>query len=145
MSGRIAFSLACGLILSTQLEAQTPAKPAGLPFEPKIQVYRDKDEKEIVFKLRLEQPFLAEEFEKGNFLRLRALDRKAYLIYPMETKFKDKQAEFLGRLRGTGPARLSLNYEIVTENLDGSKKVDVREGTINVDIPTTATGSPSLF
>lgn len=145
MFGRFVPGLAWGLLISTVATAQPPPKASGLPFEPKIQVYRDKDGKEVVFKLRLEQPFLAEEFEKGNFLRLRALDRNAHLIYPMETKFKDKQAEFLGRLRGAGVARLSLGYEIVTENLDGSKKVDLREGEVKVEIPTTATGSASLF
>jgi len=135
----------CAVILSTLTVAQPPVKSTGLPFEPKVQVYRDKDGKETVFKLRLEQPFLAEEFEKGNYLRLRALDRNAYLIYPQETKFRDKQAEFLGRLRGAGKARLNLSYEIVTENLDGSKKVDVRDGEVTVDVPAAPTGSSSLF
>src|SRR5215831_19126219 len=52
------------------------APPAGaradkLPFQHKVEVYRAKDGV-TVFALRLEQPFLAEEFEKSNYLRLRA-------------------------------------------------------------------------
>src|SRR5207247_1129312 len=101
----------------------------------------DKEGQVAVFKLRLEQAFLADEFEKGNYLRLRALDDKAYLIYPQETKFKQKHAEFFGRLRGQGTAKLTLAYEIVSENLDGSRKVDVRNGVLAIDIPSKADGS----
>jgi hypothetical protein len=121
------------------------ARGQALPFHHKIEVYRDKEGDAVVFALRLEQPFLAEEFEKSNNLRLRALDRNAYLIYPKETKFAQKHAEFYGRLRGQGKAKLRLSYEIVSENLDGSRKVDVREGDLEVTIPTEPTGPGSIF
>ena len=99
-----------------------------LPFNHKVEVYRAKEKDALVFSLRLEQPFLAEEFEKSNYLRLQALDRNAYLLYPKETKFQQKHAEFYGRLRGEGKAKLRLAYEVVSENPDGSRKVEVRQG-----------------
>ena len=71
-----------------------------LPFNHKVEVYRDKDGQTLAFALRLEQPFLAEEFEKSNYLRLAPLDANAYLIYPSETRFHERHAEFYGRLRG---------------------------------------------
>ena len=43
--------------------------------------------------------FLADEFEKSNYLRLKSSDDRAYLIYPKETRFHQKHAEFFGRLR----------------------------------------------
>lgn len=117
----------------------------ALPFNYKVEVYRAKEEEAMVFALRLEQPFLSEEFEKSKHLRLQALDRNAYLIYPKETKFVQKHAEFYGRLRGQGKAKLRLTFEIVSENLDGSRKVDVRHGDIEVSIPTAATGPEGIF
>src|SRR5436189_1965810 len=90
-----------------------PARAEPLPFHHKVEVYRDKDGDVTVFSLRLEQPFLAEEFEKSNYLRLEALDRNAYLIYPKETRFQQKHAEFYGRLRGEGKTKVRLSYEIV--------------------------------
>src|SRR4029077_11395653 len=85
------------------------ANPAGadpLPFQSKVEVFREKDTKVVVFALRLEQPFLAEELEKSNYLRLAPLDRNAYLIYPTQARFRQKHAEFYGRLRGQGKAKL---------------------------------------
>ncbi len=116
-----------------------------LPFKHKVEVYRPKEGDVLAFSVRLEQPFLAEEFEKSNYLRLEALDRNAYLIYPKETKFQQKHAEFYGRLRGEGKARLRLAYEIVSENPDGSRKVEVRQGDVEVAIPTTETGPQSIY
>src|SRR5213076_520346 len=113
-----------------------PARAEPLPFQHKVDVYREKDTGVMVFALRLEQPFLAEEFEKSNYLRLQAQDKNAYLIYPRETKFQQKHAEFHGRLRGQGKAKLRLSYETVSENLDGSRKLDVRQGDIEVAIPS---------
>ena len=49
----------------------------ALPFGQKVEVYRDKDGDVTVFTVRLEQPFLAEEFEKSNYLRLRSGDERA--------------------------------------------------------------------
>ena len=99
-----------------------PRIPADeLPFHRKVELYRDEDGKIVVFALRLEQPFLAEQFEKSNYLRLSSLDEGSYLIYPKETKFQQKHAEFYGRLRGDGEARLKLSYETISGNLDGSR------------------------
>ncbi|GEM_PF-2156574 len=73
---------------------------AQLPFQHKVDVYRSAEGDEVAFRIRLEQAFLAEEFEKSNFLRLRSDAANAYLIYPQQTKFQQKHAEFFGRLRG---------------------------------------------
>lgn len=116
-----------------------------LPFTHKVEVHRQKEGDVTVFVVRLEQPFLADEFEKSSHLRLQGLDRNAHLIYPKETRFQQKHAEFYGRLRGTGKAKLRLNYEVISENLDGSRRVDVRQGDIEVPIPTGPSGPPSLF
>jgi hypothetical protein len=66
-----------------------------LPFQQKVELYRSKDGKTTAFTVRLEQPFLAEEFEKSNYLRLRSSDERAHLIYPKQTKFHQKHAESL--------------------------------------------------
>ena len=121
-----------------------------LPFQQKVEAYRSKDGDEIAFSVSLEQPFLAEEFETSNYLRLRSADERAYLIYPKETKFHQKHAEFFGRLRGEGSVELQLSYETVSENLDGSRRVQVKTGTITVDIPPATdpsreVGPRSLF
>ena len=104
-----------------------------LPFQHKVEVSRNKDV--IAFTVRLEQPFLAEEFEQSNYLRLRSGDERAYLIYPKQTKFHQKHAEFYGRLRGDGTVKLNLSYETVSENLDGSRRVQAKDGTVEVTIP----------
>lgn len=118
---------------------------AGLPFEHKLTFYRDKEGDTIAFCLLLEQPFLAEEFERSNYLRLHPLDQNAHLVYPKETRFEQKHAAFYGRLRGSGTAKLRLEYETVTENLDGSKRVQVQQGEIEIPIPPEQTGIPSVF
>lgn len=133
-----ALSVALGGWLATA-SAQT------LPFKHKVEVYREKDGEVSVFALRLEQPFLAEEFEKSNYLRLAPLDSNAYLIYPKETKFQQKHAAFYGRLRGSGKARLRLSYETVLENLDGSRRVEVNQSELEVVIPTEHTGPRSIY
>ena len=140
------------LVIALAFVAVFPATgfSQALPFRHKIEVYREKnveakDGEAIVFALRLEQPFLADEFEKSSQLRLQALDRNAYLIYPKETKFSEKHAEFYGRLRGQGKAKLRLSYDIVSENLDGTRKVDVRQGDIEVAIPTEPGGPAGIF
>ena len=112
----------------------------ALPFGQKVEVFREKESDVIVFTVRLEQPFLAEEFEKSNYLRLRSNDDRAYLIYPKETTFQQKHAEFYGRLRGQGAVKLQLAYEIVSENPDGSRRVQTRQGEIEVAIPAEPTG-----
>ena len=117
----------------------------ALPFGQKVEVFREKDSDVIVFTVRLEQPFLAEEFEKSNYLRLRSGDERAYLIYPKETTFQQKHAEFYGRLRGQGTVKLQLAYEIVSENPDGSRRVQTRQGEIEVPIPAEPTGLRSLY
>jgi hypothetical protein len=136
-----------GLFAVFALASILPAEDRNdpMPFQHKIEVYRQKDGDVMVFVLRLEQPFLAEEFEKSNYLRLKALEKNALLIYPTDTKFHQKHAEFYGRLRGEGVAKLKLSYEMVTEKLDGGRQVDVRETTIEVPIPKEPGGPASLF
>jgi hypothetical protein len=116
-----------------------------LPFQSKVEVYREKDTGVAVFALRLEQPFLAEELEKSNYLRLAALDRNAYLIYPTEARFHQKHAEFYGRLRGKGKARLRLSYETVSETPRGTLKVDVRHADLEIDIPAEPGGPAAIY
>ncbi len=125
----------------------SPAAAAdALPFHHKVEVYRPKDEEDVrVFVVRLEQPFLAEEFERSNYLRLEPLDANAYLVYPKETIFQQKHAEFYGRLRGQGKARLRLSYEIVSERPDGARQVQVRRGEIEVPVPEEPVGSKQIF
>ena len=89
---------------------------------------------------------LAEESRKrANYLRLHSTDDRAYLIYPKETTFEQKHAEFYGRLRGSGKVALQLDYEIVSENPDGSRHVETRQGQIDVAIPAEPTGLASLY
>ena len=116
-----------------------------LPFESTIETYRSEDGDVTAFGVRLEQPFLAEQFEKSNLLRLEPLDDKAYLVYPKETKFSRKYAEFFGRLKGTGTARLKLSYEVVTEDLAGAPKVDVKTTEIEVPIPEEMVGIEDVY
>ncbi len=122
----------------------------SLPFQHKVEVYRSQQGDVTVFTLRLEQPFLAGEFDKSSYLRLQPVDDRAYLIYPKETKFQQKHAEFYGRLRGEGKVKVKLSCEIVSENLDGSRRVDVRQGEIEVAIPeipdpSAAVGPKSIY
>jgi len=132
----------CGAFCALPLSEA--ASDDALPFQQKVEVYRS-DEGDSAFRLRLEQPFLAEEFEKSNYLRLKSADKRAYLIYPKETKFQQKHAEFYGRLRGEGDVTLKLSYEIVSENPDGSRRVEVRDGDVKVTIPQEQVGSKAIF
>lgn len=134
----------CATMLGILATAST-ARAQELPYHHKFEVYREKDSDVISFVLRLEQPFLAEEFEKSSYLRLHAQDKNAYLIYPKETKFSQKHAEFYGRLRGQGKAKVRLSYEIVSETLKGGRKVDVRQADLEVAIPAQATGPRNIF
>lgn len=133
----IVLAAACGLFCSPR---PVPAADA-LPFQHKVEVYRQRQGDIRVFTVRLEQPFLAEEFEKSSYLRLQPTDQRAYLIYPKETTFHQKHAEFYGRLAdgaeatSAGTVKVTLSYEIISENLDGSRRVDVRQGEIEVPIP----------
>ena len=124
--------------------AAVSAAAQGLPFQHTVEVYRSEDGDVVAFALRLEQPFLAEEFEKSNYLRLRSNDSRAYLIYPTETKFQQKHAEFYGRLRGEGDVELQLSYETVSENLDGSRRVQVKQGKVAVSIPEVPTDGRAI-
>jgi len=121
-----------------------------LPFSHKVEVYRDGKSDVTVFTLRLEQPFLAGEFEKSSYLRLKATDDRAYLIYPKETTFRQKHAEFYGRLRGQEAVTVKLSHEIVSENLDGTRRVEARQGDIEITIPplpdpNATVGPKSIF
>ena len=116
-----------------------------LPFKHEVQIYRSAEGDVVAFALLLEQPFLAEEFEKNGFLRLRSLDDASHLIYPKETRFQRKHASFHGRLRGSGKAKLRLTYQTVSENLDGSRRMVVRQGDVEIAIPAEATGAERVF
>jgi hypothetical protein len=129
--------------------AQASRAADALPFDTKVETYRNQERQITVFALRLEQPFLAGEFEKNKYLRLRPHDESAWLIYPRQTQFVQKHAEFYGRLRTASTAgetaTLTLSYDIVSENADGSRSVDVREAEIEIDLPQQDGGSESLF
>jgi hypothetical protein len=131
------------LIGTVALAAAGRADP--LPFQSKVEVFREKDTGVVVFALRLQQPFLAEELEKSNYLRLAALNHNAFLIYPTETRFHQKHAEFFGRLRGRGKAKLRLAYETVSETVRGTAKVDVRHADLEIDIPTEPGGPRAVY
>ncbi len=128
-------------VLAPSAIAQTEA----LPFKQTIEVFRDEEGEKMVFSLRLKQPFLAEEFEESNYIRLKPLDEKAYLTYPKETEFLQKHAAFYGRLKGKGVAKLQLSYEMVTENLDGSPRVEVHQSVIEIPIPEEETGHENIY
>jgi len=132
-------------LLLSAMPVPLAAAADALPFQQKVEVYRDKEGEVSVFTLRLEQEFYAPEFEKSNYLRLKSTDDRAYLIYPKETKFRQKHAEFYGRLRGEGKVTLKLSCEIVSENPDGSRRVEVREGEVEVSIPTEEVGPKSIY
>ncbi|MHC4403758.1 MAG: hypothetical protein ACYTG0_29220, partial [Planctomycetota bacterium] len=134
---------AWGLIVPLPVPCASAAEV--LPFQQDVEVYRSEEGDVSVFTLRLEQPFLAEEFEKSNYLRLKSTDKRAYLIYPKETKFRQKHAEFYGRLRGEGTVKLTLSYETVSENADGTRRVDVQEGEVEMPVPAKPTGSNRIF
>lgn len=131
--------------LLTALVLAAGGRADPLPFQHKVEVYRQKDTGVMVFAVRLEQPFLAEEFEKSNYLRLAALDRNAYLIYPREARFQQKHAEFYGRLRGNDKARVRLSYEIATETVRGTRQVEVRTADLEIAIPAQPGGPESLY
>ena len=44
-----------------------------------------------------------------------------------------------------GQARLRISYEMVSENLDGSRKIDLRHGDVEIDIPTKEGGPASIY
>ena len=52
------------------------------PFHHKFEVYREKDSVVVSFVLRLEQPFLAEEFEKSSFVWKFAMRASASSLEP---------------------------------------------------------------
>ena len=116
-----------------------------LPFKHKVETYRNEDGDVVVFSVLLEQPFLAEEFEKSNYIRLRATSDDAFLIYPRETRFHQKHTAFYGRLQGHGTVKLKLLYETVSETIDGSRKVELREGEIEVPIPEEESGPEQIY
>jgi hypothetical protein len=135
-----------GVVVAFSAATVLGAAAEPLPFTHKVEVYRDKDDPSVaVFSLRLEQPFLAEEFERSNYLRLAPLDKGAHLVYPKQTRFAQKHAEFYGRLRGEGKAKVRLTYEVVSENPDGSRRVDTREGDLEIEIPAEPTGSAEVY
>lgn len=118
----------------------------SLPFSYTVETFQHEDDKAIqAFVVKLEQPFLAEEFEKSNFLRIKTTDENAFLVYPRATRFKQKHAEFYGRLRGNGTTKLQLSYETISENPDGSRKVVSREATIDVKIPSEPVGTLNTY
>lgn len=126
--------------------AASPRSSAqALPFQYRAEVYRDATGGTLAFALRLEQPFLAEEFEQSSDLSLRPLDRNSFLVYPRRTRFHQKHAEFYGRLRGSGKARLELSFSVVSEELDGSRRIEPRTTEIEIAIPEQPVGLESLL
>ncbi len=121
------------------------ARADALPFRHKVEVYHTAHGGPAVFVLRLEQPFLAEEFEQSSYLRLLPRDQNAFLVYPRQTRFRQKHAEFYGRLRGQGKAKLRLSYETVTETQSGARKVTVRHADVEIPIPTKPGGPENLY
>jgi len=121
------------------------APGSTLPFKHKVETYCSKKRDVRVFRLSLEQPFLAEAFEKSNYLRLRPLDDRAYLVYPRETRFDRRHAAFYGRLRGSGTAKLRLFYEAVSENPDGTPRVEVHQADLEVSVPTEPGGPAAIY
>ena len=106
-SSRLTQAAIAGIVLALnglQLVAQD-----SLPFSYSVETFQHEDDPDVrAFVVKLEQPFLAEEFEKSNYLRLKAKDSNAFLVYPRATRFEQKHAEFYGRLRGEGTAELQL-------------------------------------
>ena len=121
------------------------ANAQELPFRQRIEVFRGEEGGPIAFAIELEQSFLAEEFERSNDLRIEPLDERVYLTYPKQTRFDNKHAAFYGRLRGEGTARVRVWYETVHENLDGSKKVSVSHGDLEIEIPPKPAGRAEVF
>mgnify|MGYP006928169837 CR=1 FL=1 len=129
----------CGLIIPCSAQD-------SLPFSYTVETFQHEDDDDVrAFVVKLEQPFLAEEFEKSNYLRLKALDTNSFLVYPRETRFQQKHAEFYGRLRGEGRATLQLSYETISENPDGSRKVINRQRQIAVNVPTESRGPETIY
>lgn len=116
-----------------------------LPFSYSVETFQHESDDVAAFVVRLSQPFLAEEFEKSNYIRMKALDKKAFLIYPSETRFEQRHAEFYGRLKGDGEAEVELSYEVVSENADGSRRIDSRKAKVKVKIPREQTGSEATY
>ncbi len=137
--------LFAGLLPVLAMTAPLGASDGPLPFETEVETYRSEKGDVMAFTLRLEQPFLAEEFEKSNKLRLNSLDENAWLIYPKETRFERKHAEFHGRIRGEGVAKLKLSYEVVTEDLAGKPDVNIRTTQLEIPIPAKPVGIEAIY
>lgn len=129
-AARAASRIITRLLLVLPSMARIAVAGDPLPFNHKVEVYQNEKQGVTVFAVRLEQPFLAEEFEASNDLRLEPTDDKAYLIYPKEGRFRQKHAEFYGRLRGEGRTKLRLSYETVREKLDGSRQIALLGGKV---------------
>jgi hypothetical protein len=128
------------LSIAAHLHAQD-----SLPFSTTIDTFHDEDDEIRAFVVRLDQPFLAEEFEKSNYIRVKSLSDAAFLIYPHETRFQQRHAEFYGRLRGDEPAKIQISYEVVSENPDGSRRVDIRQAEFTIPVPEKGSGSRAIY
>jgi hypothetical protein len=143
MSGNHAF--VTGILVVCGLSIPCSAQDS-LPFGYTVETFQHEDDSDVrAFVVKLEQPFLAEEFEKSNYLRLKATDTNSFLIYPRETRFRQKHAEFYGRLRGEDKATLQLSYETISENPDGSRKVISRQKQIEIKIPVEPGGPETIY
>lgn len=135
-----------GLFLIASMGSCPLLAQDALPFSYTVETFQHEDDPEVrAFVVRLNQPFLAEEFEKSNYIRMKTLDNNAFLIYPSETRFEQRHAEFYGRLRGQGTAKVELSYEVVSENADGSRRIDSRKAVVDVDIPQNTTGAEATY
>ncbi len=62
----LAMLLGFGVLLGSWAMNADAAPSGSFPFRHKVELYRDKEGDVMAFSLKLEQPFLAEEFEKSN-------------------------------------------------------------------------------
>ncbi|MEP3479351.1 MAG: DUF3352 domain-containing protein [Fuerstiella sp.] len=139
------FGLIFAALATAPLATATVHAQDTLPFSYSVESFRHESDDVSAFVVRLRQPFLAEEFEKSNYIRMKATDENAFLIYPSETRFEQRHAEFYGRLKGDGEAEVELSYEVVSENADGSRRIDSRAAKVKIKIPTTPTGSEAIY
>lgn len=140
--GRVGWC-ACGAALL--LVAATATAQDSSAFHYKVETYCAREDGAQAFVVRLEQPFLAEEFERSNYLRARPLTDSVYLVYPRQTRFVQRHAVFYGRLRGAAPAKLRIDCETVSEGPDGAREVRVHETEITIAMPAQAGGAESIF
>jgi len=149
-----------GFDLMTTLEEALTTQVAAY-YDPSSKAFRvvgearDKDVDEIIVAHELthaldDQHFDLETFDggEGNRLGLSEDERTARQFVT------EGEATFMmlawRTASGEGAAKLKLSYEIVSENLDGTRRIDVRQSDIEVPVPPrpesgTTVGPKSIF